>query len=182
MTTSLPGQRRELKLKPYPGPYAFPYAGQMRPYPEPLPRRRPEPARPPRISSSAAAAGLLALAGVPPLVVAVISAVAHRSSGGDAGIDWWLYLLLLVPLLQAYGAWWLLTGRGRLPLVLGCLPGAALFCYVVWARFGGPADLRPGWMSFALICPVLAIVLALLPSTGKWVTARKRFAALHATA
>lgn len=181
MAPSLPGQK-PLTLKPYPGPYAFPYAGQMRPYPEPHPRRRLEAPRPPRIPWPAAAAGLLSLAGVPPLVMVVIATVAHRSSGGDAGIDWWLYLFLLVPLLQACGAWWLLTGRGRLPLLLSCVPGAALFCYVVWARFGGPADLRPGWMSFALICPVLAIVLALLPSTGKWVSARKRFAALHATA
>lgn len=181
MATSLPGQRRASTLKPYPGPYAFPYAGQMRPYPEPHPLRRPEAARPPRISTSAAAAGVLALAGVPPLAVAIIAGVGHRSSGGDAGIDWWLYLFLLVPLLQACGAWWLLTGRGRLPLLVSCLPGAALFCYVVWARFAGPEDLRPGWTAFALVCPLLAIVLALLPSTGTWVGERKRFAALHAT-
>lgn len=179
---SLQGQRRGLPLGPYPGPYAFPYPGQMRPYPEPRPRRRREPQRPPRIPAVAAAAGLLALAGVPPLVMVVISAVSQRSSGGDAGIDWWLYLLLAFPVLEAGGAWWLLTGRGRMPLLLTCLPGAALFFYVVWARFAGPVDLRPSWTSLALICPLIAIALGLLPATAAWVSARRRFAAAHPAA
>src|SRR3954447_15879409 len=126
MPASPTAQRRGSRLGAYPGPYAFPYSGQLRPNPEPRSRRRAWAERPPRIPLLATAAGLLGLAGVPPLVMVVISAVTQRESGSDAATDWWLYLLLAVPVLEAWGAWWLLTGRSRLLLLLACLPGAAL--------------------------------------------------------
>lgn len=181
MSAPLPSQRRVSRLGPYSGPYVFPHPGQMRPYPERRPRQRPEAERPPRTPLIAVAAALLALAGVPPLVMVIIRTVSQRGSGADAGLDWWLYLLLAFPLLEAWGAWCLLTARSWLLLVLTCLPGAALFGYVVWARFAGPGDLRPGWMAFVLACPLLAVVLGALPPPRRWVTARREFAAAHAT-
>ena len=130
----------------------------------------------------AALAALFAIVGAPPTVMVVISAVTQRSAGRAGAVEWWLYLLLAVPLLEVWGAWWLLTGRGWRLLVLACVPGAALFAYVVWARLAGPVDLRPGWMAFGLVSPLLALVLGVLPATRRWVATRRRFAAEAAPA
>jgi hypothetical protein len=128
------------------------------------------------IPALSALAALLAIAGAPPTVMVVVSAVTRHGSA------WWLYALLVIPVLEAWGAWWLLTARGWLLLVLSCVPGAILFGYVAWARFAGPVDLRPGWMSLALVCPVLALLLGALPTTRRWVSARREFVGAPVTA
>lgn len=167
------------RLAPYPGPYASNYAGPVRPYPELL---RSRPARRPRsqpIPRLAVAAGTFAIAGALPLALLVGSAVALGGLEGDRGVDWWLYPLLLAPILQLGGAVALLTGRSWWLLALACLPATAFFGYLMYLLAVDGQDRGLGWYSFALGAPLLALVLVVLPSPRRWVAARRR-AALRA--
>ena len=90
-------------------------------------------------------------------------------------VEWWLYPLLAAPLLQLWGAIALLIGRSWWLLMVTCLPGAALFAYLVVEQV--VHDQGMGWYTPALAAPVLAMLLAGLPSVRSWVAGRRRSAA-----
>lgn len=170
-----PSRRVVPRLGPYPGPYAYPYAGPNRPYPEL--RRRPGAAAVPRPATKLALlAGVLGIAGALPLALLVGNAVALGGLWADTGVEWWLYPLLAAPILQLWGAIALLSGRSWLLLVLTCLPGTALFGYLVYVLAVDGSGRGLGWYSFALAAPVPAMLLAMLPSVRHWVAARRRSA------
>jgi hypothetical protein len=91
--------------------------------------------------------------------------VAIGGLSGDQGVDWWLYPLLLAPILQLGGAIALLTGRSWRPLALACLPATAFF----------------GYLLYQLGAPLLALLLVLPPSPRRWAGAG-RLCALPAEA
>jgi hypothetical protein len=172
----VPVPRAAPRLGPYPGPYAFPYAGPNRPYPELLRSRPARRVRPEPIPRLALAAGTFAIAGALPLALLVGSAVALGGLSGDRGVEWWLYPLLLAPVLQLGGAVALLTGRSWRLLALACLPATAFFGYLlVQLAVDGPGR-GLGWYSFALGAPLIGLVLVLLPSPRSWVDGRRRAA------
>jgi hypothetical protein len=125
-------------------------------------------------------AGVLGIAGTLPLALLVGSAVAHGGLEGQTGVAWWLYPLLVAPILELWGAIELLTGRSWLLQVLFCLPGTALFGYLVYTAFLAPVAPSGGeglgWYSFALAVPLPALLLAGLPPVRRWVAARRRTA------
>lgn len=168
-----PSPRAVPRLGPYPGPYAYPYAGPDRPFPEL--RRRPGAAAVARPAPNVAvAAGVLGIGGALPLALLVGNSVALGGLGGATGVQWWLYPLLVAPVLQLWGAISLLSGRSWVLLVLTCLPGTAVFGYLLYllavdGRGGGL-----GWYSLALGAPLLALLLALLPPVRSWVADRRR--------
>jgi hypothetical protein len=125
------------------------------------------------------AAGTFAIAGALPLALLVGSAVALGGLSGDQGVDWWLYPLLLAPILQLGGAIALLTGRSWRLLALACLPATAFFGYLLYQLAAEGPGRGLGWYSFALGAPLLALLLVLPPSPRRWVAARRR-AALRA--
>lgn len=171
----LPAPRPRMRVAPYTGPYSQGYMGPDRPFPES--RRRPPgtraPARP--MPNAALAAGALGIAGTLPLALLVGAAVALGGLWGDTGVEWWLYPLLAAPLLQLWGAIELLIGRSWWLLVVTCLPGAALFLYLVVEQVVHAQGM--GWYTPALGAPVLAMLLAGLPAVRLWVTSRRRLAA-----
>src|SRR3712207_6511481 len=81
-------------------------------------------------------AGVLGLVGALPTLFLAVIAVALGGLSADAGPDPWTYLLLLAPVLQVWGALWLLVRRGWLLLVLAVVPVAVLTGAVVWAATG----------------------------------------------
>jgi hypothetical protein len=129
----------------------------------------------------ALAAGTLAIAGALPLALLVGNAVALGGLYGDTGVDWWLYPLLLAPILQLGGAIALLSGRSWRLLALACLPATAFFGYLMYLLVADGPDHGLGWYSFALGAPLLAVLLVLLPPPRRWVGARRR-AAIRAAA
>jgi hypothetical protein len=122
------------------------------------------------------AAGTFAIAGALPLALLVGNAVALGGLFGDTGVDWWLYPLLVAPILQLGAAIALLTGRSWRLLALACLPATAFFGYLMYLLVAEGPGHGLGWSSFALGAPVLALLLALLPSPRRWVGARQRAA------
>lgn len=164
------------RLAPYPGPYAYNYAGPVRPYPELL---RSRPARRPRVQPIprlAVAAGTFAIAGALPLALLVGSAVALGGLEGTKGVEWWLYPLLVAPILLMGGAIALLSGRSWRLLALACLPAIAFFGYLMAQLAVDGPEHGLGWYSFALGAPLVALILVLLPSPRRWVAARRRAA------
>jgi hypothetical protein len=125
------------------------------------------------------AAGTFAIAGALPLALLVGSAVALGGLDGDNGVDWWLYPLLLAPVLQLGGAVALLSGRSWQLLALACLPASVFFGYLLYELAAEGPERGLGWYSFALGAPVLALLLVCLPSPRQWVAGRRR-AALRA--
>lgn len=162
------------RLGPYPGPYAYNYAGPIRPYPELLRSRPARRNRAQPIPRPAVAAGTFAIAGALPLALLVGSAVALGGLEGDRGVEWWLYPLLLAPVLQLWGAVALLTGRSWRLLALTCLPATVFFGYLMYLLVADGPDRGLGWYSFALGAPLVALVLVVLPSPRRWVDARRR--------
>jgi peptidoglycan/LPS O-acetylase OafA/YrhL len=119
-------------------------------------------------------AAVLGLVGaLPPAFLAVI-AVALGGLSADAGPDPWTYLLLLAPILQVWGAVWLLARRSWLLLVLAVVPVAVLAGAVVWAATGTEDAGSPALPLLLLVAPVLAAVLAATPRVRRWVAARPR--------
>jgi hypothetical protein len=131
------------------------------------------PQTPPRL---AVAAGTLAIAGALPLALLVGDAVALGGLFDGSGVDWWLYPLLVAPILQLGGAIALLTGRSWQLLALACLPATAFFGYLMYLLAADAPGHGLGGYSFALGAPLLALVLLLLPSPRQWVAARRRAA------
>jgi hypothetical protein len=161
------------RLGPYPGPYAFPYAGPTQPFPELV--RRPGAAAVPRPAPRLVlAAGTFGIAGALPLALLVGNAVALGGLRDDAGVQWWLYPLLVAPILQLWAAILLLTGRSWRFLALACLPGIAFFGYLMYLLATDGPDKGLGWYSFALGAPLLALALTVLPPVRQWVAFRRR--------
>ncbi|WP_166487424.1 hypothetical protein [Geodermatophilus obscurus] len=143
----------------------------------PRDRGRPAADLPPpdaRMPPLALVAGVLGLVGaLPPAFLAVI-AVALGGLSADAGPDPWAYLLLAAPLVQVFGAVWLLARRSWLLLVLAVVPVAVLAGAVVWAATGTEDAGNPALPLLLLVAPVLAAVLAATPRVRRWVAARPR--------
>ncbi|SET01767.1 hypothetical protein [Geodermatophilus poikilotrophus] len=143
----------------------------------PRDRGRPAADLPPpdsRIPPLGIVAAVLGLVGaLPPAFLAVI-AVALGGLSADAGPDPWTYLLLLAPLLQVWGAVWLLARRSWLFLVLAVVPVAALAGAVVWAATGTEDAGNAALPLLLLVAPLLAAVLAATPRVRRWVAARPR--------
>jgi hypothetical protein len=170
-----PSQRVVPRLGPYPGPYAYPYAGPARPFPE-LRRRPGAAAVPRRAPTLALVAGVLGIAGALPLALLIGNAVALGGLWADTRVEWWLYPLLAAPILQLWGAIALLSGRSWLLLVLTCLPGTALFGYLVFVLAVDGSGRGLGWYSLALGAPLPALLASMLPPVRHWVATRRRVA------
>jgi hypothetical protein len=161
-------------LGPYPGPYAYPYPGPTRPYPELREPRGRFSAEPGRIPRTALAAGVLGIVGVAPLVPLTVAAVMFGGLWGDADVEWWLYLLPAAPVLELWGAIWLLGRRGwRFP-ALSFLPGTGIFATMVAGKLTHQDGLGLGWYMLALVFPLIALVLTPLPPVRRWIRTRPR--------
>jgi peptidoglycan/LPS O-acetylase OafA/YrhL len=117
---------------------------------------------------TAIAAAVLAGVGVLPLAIVAFLVVALGGLQADAGRDWSLAaVLVLPPLLQVFALVWFLLGRGRVPLVLAALLAIAVAVLVVVVSSSAGEAVGAG--PFVLvICPVLAAALALSPAVGRW--------------
>jgi uncharacterized membrane protein len=94
-------------------------------------------------------------------------------------VEWWLYPLLLAPVLLLAGAVALLSGRSWRFLALACLPAIAFFGYLIYLLAVDGPERGLGWYSLALGAPLLALLLVVQPSPRRWVAIRRR-AALRA--
>jgi hypothetical protein len=122
----------------------------------------------------ALAAGIVGIIGVlPPAFVAVL-AVALGGLVADRGPDPWTYLLVVAPIVQLWGAMWLLARRGWLLLVLSVLPVAVLTGAVIWAAARAEEAGGLGWPLLLLVAPAVAAALALTPRVRRWVAGRPR--------
>jgi hypothetical protein len=139
--------------------------------------RRPAPDVPPsdpHMPGLALAAGILGLVGaLPPAFVAVL-AVALGGLVADTGPDPWTYLLVVAPVVQLWGALWLLVRRGWLLLVLSVIPVAVLTGAVIWAAEQAEASGGSGWPLLLLVFPVAAAALAVTPRVRRWTAGRPR--------
>ena len=151
------------------GRYAQNYPGPTRPFPE----GRQLPARRPRTPLAALVGGAFGVAGVLPLALLVGAAVALGGLWGDNHVDWWLYPMLLAPVLELWGAIWLLTRRSWWLLAVTSLPGVGLFGYLVYEWVTGRPDGGLGWYTLGLAGPVIALCCAGTPSVRQWVHGRR---------
>ncbi|SDD10549.1 hypothetical protein SAMN05660690_3407 [Geodermatophilus telluris] len=121
------------------------------------------------------AALVVAGIGVLPLTLVGATAVLLGNDSGG-GRDWWTLLLLAPPVLELLGIVWLLTRRGRWPLVLAAAASLAVTGLVLGmaARVGQSVGV---WPFLLVVCPLAAAVLAMTPAGGEWVAARRRGAA-----
>ena len=119
-------------------------------------------------------AGVLGIAGVAPLAPLTIAAVMFGGLWGDADVEWWLYVLPLAPVLELWGAIWLLGRRSwRFP-ALSFVPASAIFAIMVAARLAHQDGLGLGWFSLALVLPLIALILTPMPSVRRWIRTRPR--------
>ncbi len=132
----------------------------------------PTPSRMPGLAIAAAAVGAL---GVLPLALVAVLAFALGGVSGDTGggRDWWSFALLLLPLLQLFGVFWLVARRGRWPLVLGAAASLAFAGLVLGTAASVGQDVGAGPLLVA-VCPVIAVGLAFSPQVGAWLAGRPR--------
>ena len=119
-------------------------------------------------------AAVLGFVGALPPAFLAFMAVALGGLSADAGPDPWTYLLLLAPVLQVWGAVWLLARRSWLLLVLAVVPVAVLAGVVVWVATRTEEAGNPALPLLLLLAPVLAAVLAATPRVRRWVAGRPR--------
>lgn len=170
----MPRQRTSSFGGPYPGPYAYPYPGPTHPYPELRGPRNRDSTAAGRMPRTALAAGVLGIVGVAPLVPLTVAAVMFGGLWGDAGVEWWLYLLPLAPVLELWGSIWLLGRRGwRFP-ALSFLPGTGIFAIMLAGQLTHQDGLRLGWYVLALAFPLVALVLTPMPAVRRWMRTRPR--------
>jgi hypothetical protein len=162
--SSVPASRRA-RWGPYPGPYAFPYQGPDRPFPEERGR-----VRMPVAARLAAGLGLLSLL---PLALLLAAAVVLGGFQSDAGPEWWLYPLVTGPLVQLWGAVDLIGARSWQVLAVGCLPGTSLLAWLLVETVGDGGVLGLGWWVLALAGSPITLLLTVLPSVRHWVAARR---------
>jgi peptidoglycan/LPS O-acetylase OafA/YrhL len=121
----------------------------------------------------AIAAAVLAAVGVLPLAIVAFLVVALGGLQADAGRDWALVALLVVPpLLQVFALVWFLLRRGRFPLVLAALVSIAVAVLVVVVSSSAGESVGAGPFVLAA-CPVLAAGVALSPAVGRWLAAAR---------
>src|SRR3712207_1752964 len=99
-------------------------------------------------------AGALGIVGALPTLFLAVIAVALGGLSADAGPDPWTYLLLAAPLVQIFGATWLLARRSWLALVLAVVPVAVLAAAVVRAAAGTEDAGNAGLPLLLLVAPV----------------------------
>lgn len=154
---------------PYPGPFAHPYPGPAQPYPEPRAPRGGFGVGTGRMPRIALAAGVLGIVGVVPLALLTVAAVTFGGLWGDDAVEWWLYLLPVIPLLELWGAILLLNRRSwRLP-ALSFVPGVGMFAVMLGAQLTDRDGLGLGWYVLTLVVPLLALALTPAPSVRRWI-------------
>lgn len=119
-------------------------------------------------------AGALGILGALPTLFFAVIAAALGGVAADTGPDPWTYLLIAAPLVQVFGATWLLARRSWLVLVLSVVPVAVLAGAVAWAAAGNEDAGNPALPLLLLLVPVLAAVLATTPRVRRWVAGRPR--------
>jgi peptidoglycan/LPS O-acetylase OafA/YrhL len=121
----------------------------------------------------ALAAGIIGIVGAVPLMFVAVLAVALGGLSADTGPDPWTYLLILAPLLEVFGAVWLLARRSWLPLVLALVPTVVLTVAVIVTAAGQDSE-GLGWPLLLVAGPAVAAALALAPSVRRWTAGRPR--------
>lgn len=83
------------------------------------------------------------------------------------------YALLLLPVLQVFGVVWLVSRRGRLPLLLGAV-ASVLFTLLVIATAASVGEDVGAAPAVVAVCPLVAAGLALSPRVTAWLAGRRR--------
>ena len=161
--TAVPRPRGELRTRPYPGPYAFPYQGPDRPFPERGPRAVVP--LPVRLTAGLGAASAVALAGA--FAGVVLGGLAPAEEP-----DWPLALLVLVPLAHLWGAVDLLVGHTWRVLAAAGSVGCALAAWLLLEAFTPGGVLDPGWWLAGLVGPPATLAATTLRPVRRWVAAR----------
>ncbi|SFP37421.1 hypothetical protein SAMN05660464_2969 [Geodermatophilus dictyosporus] len=113
------------------------------------------------------------VAGIGVLPLALVGATAVLLGNDAGGRDWWTLLLITPPVLELLGIVWLLTRRGRWPLVAAAGASLAVTGLVLGmaARVGQSVGV---WPFLLVVCPLVAAVLAMTPAVGAWIATRPR--------
>jgi peptidoglycan/LPS O-acetylase OafA/YrhL len=127
----------------------------------------------PSMPGTAIATAVLAAVGVLPLAIVALVVVALGGLEADAGRDWVLLVVLVVPpLLQLFALGWFLVRRGRVPLVVAALAAVGAAVLVLVTSASVDQSVGPGPFVLA-VCPVLAAVVAMSPAVGRWLAASR---------
>ncbi|MGY1793777.1 hypothetical protein ACI796_07290 [Geodermatophilus sp. SYSU D00525] len=128
------------------------------------------PSRMPGTAIAAAAVGAL---GVLPLALVTVLPFVLGGVQSDDVRDWWVYALLLLPVIQLFGVVWLVSRRGRWPLLLGAVAslGFALLVVATAVAVGEDVGVAPFVVA---VCPLVAAGLALSPRVSAWLAGRRR--------
>src|SRR3712207_3592114 len=89
------------------------------------------PTSPSRMPGTAIAAAAVGALGVLPLALVTVLPFLLGGVQSDDVRDWWVYALLLLPVLQVFGVVWLVSRRGRWPLLLGAVASLAFALLVL---------------------------------------------------
>ncbi|GAB3303390.1 hypothetical protein GCM10027451_08310 [Geodermatophilus aquaeductus] len=119
-----------------------------------------------------AAAGIGAL-GVLPLTLVTVLPFLLGGVQSDDIRDWWVYALLLLPVLQVFGVVWLVSRRGRWPLVAGAVASLVFALLVIGTAVSVGSDVGATPVIVA-VCPLVAAVLAFHPRVTAWLAGRRR--------
>lgn len=154
-----------MRSRPYPGPYAFPYQGPDRPFPE-----RPTAGSAPRpVRATAWSAVLSAIASS-----AVLGTLVGGGLSPGENWDWgWPFVLLVVPLSLLWGVLDLVAGRNWQALAGGGAVGTAVVVWVLLEAFTPGGVLDPGWWLAGLAGLPLTLVAASSPPVRRWVAWRR---------
>ena len=118
----------------------------------------------PWAATAAGALGLLGAAGTG--LIAAFAILLGGWSADDGTVEWWLYPLLALAGLQAWGAVRLLRRRGWLLLALACLPGLLLAGALVSLHLEYDSALT--LLDVLGVLPLAALVLAVTPEVRRW--------------
>ncbi|MGY1830305.1 hypothetical protein ACI8AA_07730 [Geodermatophilus sp. SYSU D01180] len=128
------------------------------------------PSRMPGTAIAAAAVGAL---GVLPLALVTVLPFVLGGVQSDDVRDWWVYALLLLPVVQLFGVVWLVSRRGRWPLLLGAV-GSVVFALLVMATAAAVGEDVGVAPVVVAVCPLVAAGLALSPRVTAWLAGRRR--------
>ena len=124
---------------------------------------------------TAIAAAALGALGVLPLTLVTVLPFLLGGVQSDDVRDWWVYALLLLPVLEVFGVVWLVARRGRWPLVAGAVASLAFALLVIGTAVSVGADVGAAPVVVA-VCPLVAAGLALSPRVTAWLAGRRRSA------
>ena len=128
---------------------------------------------PSRLPGTAIAAAAIGALGVLPLALVTVLPFLLGGVQSDNVRDWWVYALLLLPVLQVFGVVWLVTRRGRWPLVAGAVASLAFALLVIGTAVSVGADVGATPVVVA-VCPLIAAGLALSPRVTAWLAGGRR--------